>query len=255
MDSKKTASSAHKNNLSYRELREAFFRIPMDLEIILPDEVPAMTLPNVTFFPQALLPLHIFEARYQQMLVDVLASNRLFAVAGLNERHAKAAELFEPPHRIASVGIVRACQKNADGTSNLLIQGLCRVELLEIVTDHPYRRVRVQALPSAHGAGDAEAARLRAEVDRLLNLKQKLGSLLPPGIADFLRKVEDPETFADLAAFNLGQSQAFKQQLLETLDLHTRLKLLGNQLQRDIGAIQLQRKLQARLPDERIDEN
>ena len=38
------------------------------MEITLPDEVPVMTLPNVTFFPQALLPLHIFEPRYRQML-------------------------------------------------------------------------------------------------------------------------------------------------------------------------------------------
>ena len=51
-----------------------------------PDEVPVMTLPNVVFFPQALLPLHVFEERYREMLADVLASNRLFAVAGLDER-------------------------------------------------------------------------------------------------------------------------------------------------------------------------
>ena len=43
-----------------------------------------MTLPNTAFFPQALMPLHIFEPRYREMLRDVLASNRLFAVAGLD---------------------------------------------------------------------------------------------------------------------------------------------------------------------------
>src|SRR5690554_6058700 len=111
----------------------------MELEIILPDELPVMTLPNITFFPQALMPLHIFEPRYREMLKDVLATNRLFAVAGLNEKLAGQPNQFEPPHRIASVGIIRACQKNADGTSNLLLQGLCRVEFLEIVTDAPYR--------------------------------------------------------------------------------------------------------------------
>ena len=58
----------------------------MDMEIKLPDEVPLMTLPNTAFFPQALMPLHIFEPRYRHMLRDVLGSNRLFAVAGLNPR-------------------------------------------------------------------------------------------------------------------------------------------------------------------------
>jgi len=47
----------------------------------IPREVAIMTLPNATLFPQALLPLYIFEPRYRQMLADALHSNRLFAVA------------------------------------------------------------------------------------------------------------------------------------------------------------------------------
>ncbi|MEP6664219.1 MAG: LON peptidase substrate-binding domain-containing protein, partial [Verrucomicrobiota bacterium] len=35
-----------------------------------------MTLPNATLFPQALLPLHIFEPRYRKMLADALGSHR-----------------------------------------------------------------------------------------------------------------------------------------------------------------------------------
>src|ERR1043166_5159592 len=57
----------------------------MEMEITLPDEVPVMTLPNTAFFPQALMPLHIFEPRYRHMLRDVLASNRVFAIAGLDQ--------------------------------------------------------------------------------------------------------------------------------------------------------------------------
>jgi len=40
-----------------------------------------MTLPNATLFPQALLPLYIFEPRYRQMLAEALHSSRMFAVA------------------------------------------------------------------------------------------------------------------------------------------------------------------------------
>ena len=53
-----------------------------------PETVPVMTLPNTVFFPQALLPLHIFEPRYRQMLRDVLARDRLFAVARLDSAGA-----------------------------------------------------------------------------------------------------------------------------------------------------------------------
>src|SRR5436853_288613 len=40
----------------------------------LPREVGVMILPNATLFPQALLPLYIFEPRYRQMLADALVS-------------------------------------------------------------------------------------------------------------------------------------------------------------------------------------
>src|SRR5271156_5361755 len=111
-----------------------------------PKTLPVMTLPRVVFFPQALLPLHIFEPRYRQMLRDVLASNRLFAVAGVDPRLATIGGPAEPPHKVASIGIVRACQKAEDGTSNLLLQGLMRVQIVGIVQDEPYRRIQIRSL-------------------------------------------------------------------------------------------------------------
>ena len=224
----------------------------MEMEITLPDEVPVMTLPNVTFFPQALLPLHIFEPRYRQMLKDVLAGNRLFAVTGLNPKLSHEADQFEPPHRIASVGIVRACQKNDNGTSNLLLQGLCRVEFTAILTDEPYRRVRIRALASEPVVDAAENLRLRTELARLITLKQKFGAPMSAEMMEFLRTVEDPEIFIDLAAFSLCENQPLKQKLLETLNVRRRLELFSRQLRSDIEAIRLRRKLQGGLADDRI---
>ena len=232
------------------------YRLRVELDIMLPDELPVMTLPNVAFFPQALMPLHIFEPRYRQMLRDVLSTNRLFAVAGLNEKLIGLENQFEPPHRVASVGIVRACQENSDGTSNLLLQGLCRIEFVEILTDEPYRRVRIRVLPSqSEKSTEEENVRLRTETARLLRLKQKLGASMPAEITDFLGKVGDPETFVDLAAFSLCDNHSVKQKLLETLNIRERLTMFNRQLRVEIEAIKLHRKLQGGLPDSRINDN
>lgn len=227
----------------------------MEMEITLPDDVPVMTLPNTAFFPQALLPLHIFEPRYRQMLRDVLATNRLFAVAGLDLDQAGDPTRFEPPFRVASVGIVRACQKNDNGTSNLLLQGLCRVEIVKILRDEPYRRIQVRALSSEAGASQDENQSLRHELARLINLKMKLAATGSKELSAFLKTVEDPEAFVDIAAFSLCEDSALKQRLLETLDVHRRLELFGAQLRREIDRLKLRRKLQGRLPDDRIAEN
>lgn len=227
----------------------------METEIIVPDEVPVMTLPNVAFFPHALLPLHIFEPRYRRMIRDVLASNRIFAVAGLDQRRLGQPGTIEPQHRVVGIGIVRACQKNDNGTSNLLLQGLCRAENDGVVCEEPYRRIRIRALTSEPGATAGENERLRAELARLIGLKLKLAETAAAELTAFLKTVADPETFVDLAAFNLCENPVLKQTLLETLNVSRRFELFNRSLRHDIEQIKLRRKLQGGLADERIADN
>ncbi len=227
----------------------------MEMKINVPDEVPVMTLPETALFPQALMPLHIFEPRYQQMLRDALATNRLFAVAGLKVKAEGQLAGFEAPHRVATLGMIRACQKNDNGTSNLLLQGLCRIEILEITRDEPYRRIRVRTLASEAGASESQNRSLRLELSRLIGLKLKLADGGAEEMASFLQTVEDPEAFIDIAAFSLCEDAGLKQRLLETLDVHRRLEIFRERLRADIVRIKLHRRLQGRLSDDQIEQN
>lgn len=227
----------------------------MEMEITVPDEVPVMTLPNTAFFPQALMPLYIFEPRYRQMLREALRSNRLFAVAGVNPKAAENPGAFEPPHRIATLGIIRACQEAGDGTSHLLLHGICRVEITRVVRDDPFRLIQIRALTSAAGGPEAENESLRREIARLLRLKLRLAATAAAEMTDFLKGIQDPEAFVDIAAFSLCDDVVLKQRLLETLDVRRRLQLFGARLKLEIEQLKLRRKLQGGLPDERITEN
>jgi len=220
-----------------------------------PETVPVMTLPHTVFFPQALLPLHIFEPRYQEMLRDVLATNRIFAVAHLDTDRRQKNESSEPLHHIASIGIVRACQKDENNTSNLLLQGLCRVEVKKILREKPYRVIAVQPISTIAGTHQAELELLRLEVMRLLNLRRRLGTPVPKGMTQFLDSIDDVDTFADIAAFNLCEDSSLKQQLLETLETKQRLQLFAKSLKSEIEILRLRRKLQGHLPDDGIVNN
>lgn len=224
----------------------------MEMEILVPDEVPVMTLPQVVFFPQTLMPLHIFEPRYREMLTQVLAKDRLMAVVGLDAGRQHEPETFEPPHRVATVGIIRACQKNADGTSNLLLQGLCRAEIVAIAQEIPFRLIHIKALQSRSSESPETNTALRHEITRLIGLKQTCGGHSPNALADFMRTVEDPDIFADIAAFNFCESPLLKQRLLETLDVSERLQALSLHLQGEIDAFHLRQNLQGELSDDDI---
>src|SRR5690242_5869228 len=93
-----------------------------------PGEVPVMPLPNAILFPQAPLPLYIFEDRYRQMLRDCLANERMFSVALTRKDNPQTTD--EPrTYEVAGLGIIRAAVGNDDGTSNIILQGLCRVRI------------------------------------------------------------------------------------------------------------------------------
>ena len=220
-----------------------------------PETVPVMTLPNTVLFPQALLPLHIFEPRYREMLCDVLSHDRLFAIAQLDKDRPGSPDQAEPLHRIAAVGIVRACQKGENDTSNLLLQGICRVAITSIVREEPYRIIAVQPIATTAGTHHAELEILRLEVMRLLSLRRRLGTPAPKGMTRFLESIDDIDTFTDIAVFNLCDDSATKQRLLETLETRRRLQLFAASLKTEIETQRLRRKLQGHLSDDHIVDN
>jgi ATP-dependent Lon protease len=76
---------------------------------------------EVVLFPGALLPLHIFEPRYRDLLTDCLAGDRRFGLvpAGSGE-HPPA------PGAVGTTALVRATQPLPDGRSNILVAGEAR---------------------------------------------------------------------------------------------------------------------------------
>src|SRR5882672_6103570 len=140
----------------------------------LPNEVPVMTLPSATLFPQALLPLYIFEPRYRQMLADSLKSKRMFSVA-----MQKPGISRESPCQVAGLGLIRVSVDHNDGTSHLILQGLTRVKLRETVQYKPYRVQRIQPLV-ADDTDNVTVDALIAKVHELVEQRLELAPFPSP---------------------------------------------------------------------------
>ncbi|MEY2466298.1 MAG: uncharacterized protein QOD03_819 [Verrucomicrobiota bacterium] len=197
----------------------------------IPREAPVMTLPNATLFPQALLPLYIFEPRYRQMLAEALESHRIFAIA-----MQKPGTTREIPSPIAGLGLIRVSVEHGDKTSHLILQGLARVELGETVRYKPYRVQKIRALatpPCDTVAADA----LLAKVRELLQERMQLGLPFPPfpsaapsisakEVLKYLDSIENPEQVADLVSCAVLAGANERQTILETVDVENRLRWL-----------------------------
>jgi len=223
-----------------------------DVEI--PQEVPVMTLSSAVLFPQAMMPLFIFEPRYKTMLRDVLANDRIFAVATLDER-SKESTHSETPYSVASIGVVRACKQNPDGSSNLVLQGLARVEFESITSEEPYRTAKIRQLLSEPGGSKDRLAANQSRLLSLIQTQRRLGAWIPKEVIQFLSTINEPESALDLAIYTLCSSAPLKQELLETRGVLPRYEKFAAYLQSEIQRLKLDIKLKGKLDDKNIGNN
>lgn len=185
----------------------------------LPRTVPVMVLPGVTLFPNSLLPLFIFEPRYRSMLEEALGTDRMLAVA--MPRDDEESEI-QP---IAGVGLLRACIRNDDGTSNLILQGVSRVRFTDYEQVEPYRIAHIESLTSK----DGERGNLESQVTRLHALCARFkeqGIELPQQFEAYLNQITDIGVITDLVASTLLVDSDIRQELLAELEIPKRLSLL-----------------------------
>lgn len=223
-------------------------------DIKIPEEVPVMTLSNTVLFPQAIMPLFIFEPRYRKMLSDVLPSSRIFAVATLDER-TKNIEGDEVAYPIAGIGLIRACRKNSDGNSNLVLQGISRIKFLSIISEAPYRKARIQTISSSAGGSKKQIEACRNQLIHLIQTQRRLGANIPEEIVQFLCNLDEPENLLDLAIYTLCPSTILKQELLETRGIVPRYQKFARFMEAEIRRLKINIQLKGDLNDDKIGDN
>ena len=216
----------------------------------LPEQVAVLALPNAILFPRAFLPLHIFEDRYRQLLAECLCDSRMVTVA-----LRRAGSTAETPHTIAGLGVIRTSIRQPDGTSNLVVEGVARVRILEYTQLLPYRIARIQPLESIPAVPPPARTELLATVKKLTAARARAGVELPAAALQSLMTVEDVEHLTDLVGHTLLDDSRQKQLLLETLDVEARLVRLVAGLRQQLRQVELWRKLQGDIPSDHVGQN
>lgn len=206
----------------------------MDHSITLPLQVPVMPLPGVLLFPHALLPLYIFEPRYQLMLEHALRGQRMFCIA-LVKPHRQQWKSTDDFFNVAGVGLIRACVGRGDGTSNLILQGLRRVRFHSFEQSDPFPIARIEPLKST-AAPSVETDALGAKVIEIYSKLKDNGRQLPEKVDRYLSHLGDAEVLADLMAATFINDPLRRQQILEALVVNQRLRLLIQYLREETGS-------------------
>jgi Lon protease-like protein len=210
------------------------FSASLESRMDLPSRIPVMPLPGTVLFPHALLPLHIFEPRYREMLEHALVHHRMFSVTLIKPSCPDWREPEDFFH-LAAVGLIRACVGRNDGTSDLILQGLQRVRFTGFEQDSPFPIAKIDAIRSR----DETTVKTEALAEKVLELYSQLkrsGRRLPDKVDRYLSQLSNVEMLADLVASTFVTDPLRRQHVLEEASLNQRLRLVIGYLGDEIGS-------------------
>src|SRR5882724_4237928 len=120
-----------------------------------PDVLAVLPVRDTVLFPGAVLPLTVGRESSLQLVNSLQGEEKLMGVvAQLDPRveDPSAADL----HKVGTLAKVHKTVKMPNGNVVIFLEGLQRIQIVELITLKPYLRARVQAEPDIVGEFDAE---------------------------------------------------------------------------------------------------
>lgn len=205
------------------------------------DQLPIFPLPLV-LLPHELLPLHIFEPRYRQLLTDIAVDKNLFGVSFFEPK----SEFDDRPlaGSIGCVAEIRESETLEDGRSNVLTVGIIRYRIIGYIdNESPYITADVEFFEDAEAVED-ETGELAEDVFALFKRVAKAAHKLSGrgGAFPEIPKAEPEQlSFLVAAAFNLPITD--KYELLEMESTSQRLKRMKSILTESVKQIEESAKI------------
>lgn len=196
--------------------------------------LPLFPLDQVTLLPQQVLPLHIFEPRYRQMVSDALDSVGQIAMAVFQGKRWKQEYHGSPPVRPAvCIGHIAQHERLPDGRYNLLLRGVCRAKVLR-ETPAPESRLYREAMLEPMGLSQDETpllTRLRNTLENRLDHGTLKRLRQADTLLEFIRDDDIPTTaLLELISFTLVEDKEQRYRLLEEGDADARAKIVEVEL-------------------------
>jgi len=229
---------------------------PLGREPVIPDIVPVFLVRDIVAFPFMMFPLVATESAEVELADEALAGSKIIGLfTELDEetippsagRKSTVGNL--PFHRVGTAAIIHKMLRLPDGGMRLLVQGLSRIRVRDIVQSKPFWKARVDLVP------DAPAAGLRTEA-QVRNLKELFGQVvdgsnaMPDELKVIAHNIEDVGRLVDFLSANLSILTLAKQEILETPSLERRIELVTGHLHHELNLQEMHRKIQSEVQSE-----
>jgi ATP-dependent Lon protease len=212
-------------------------------------ELPLVALRETVIFPEMIVPLQVGRDKSVQALNKAVADSSPIAL--VTQHQADKEDISDPSelYEVGTLAKIAQVVQLQDGTVRAIVQGQQRLRLISFVRSEPYILARVEVLddaPSTNLEIQALVRTVQAQIEQYV----QSGAPVPPEAAVAARNITEPGLLADMVAYSPDMSTEQRQELLETIDVTERLKLVSNFLAHQIEILELKGKIQSEVKSE-----
>jgi Lon protease-like protein len=210
-------------------------KAPPPETVDVPDVIPIFPLPRIVLLPSEVLPLHIFEPRYIELVRDAVATHQVIGMVEVLPGHEEDLPLKPPVREIGCVGFIASHEELEDGRFLMWLLGLERFRIeRELDVPTSYRQVQVLYQPTPESPKRLAGIRqLRQELRTLLPTFVDLDDASRKQFTNHMAEVSDAQLIA-LASQILELPSDRKQRLLEAGTLSERFLMVYEDLYRHL---------------------
>ncbi len=219
-------------------------------KFVVPETLPILPVRDTVLFPGAVLPLTV--GRESSLaLVNSLQEEEKFlgVVAQLDPRveDPAAADL----HQVGTLAKVHKTVKMPNGNVVIFLEGLQRIQVVELIGLRPFLRARVEAQPDIAGEADNELEALHRNAQELFRDVVSHSPQLSDDLQSVALNIEDPGRLADFIAGTLPSLPTLlRQELIETPSVRKRLDMLIRELSKELEVLELRSKIQEQVQEQ-----
>ncbi len=218
-------------------------------EIEFGDELPVLPIRNAVLFPAAVAPFDVGREKSVALVEDIENLDQpIIAIVAQRDPSTDDPDQND----LYPVGVaarVLKALKHSSGNYSLILQGLVRIRLKQVVTTEPYIRARVVRLdePAAEDVeSEALAMSLRDVAKQVIHLMPEL----PREAGSLIDSIQEHGQLADLVAANLDAPVDEKSELLETLDPKERIRKVLRLLARQLEILKMRERINSQIKEE-----
>jgi ATP-dependent Lon protease len=214
----------------------------------IPQLLPILPIRGTVIYPTMVIPLLVAREKSVQMIQEILEGNRILGLVA--QKYPEQEDPF--PEDIYKIGVAAQIVKMIkmpDDAIRIMIEAICRIEVDSFVSAEPWFVAEIHPVAEAF----RESRRLDALSRNIRDLFKKLVNLssnLPNELIQIIQGINDPGKLADIITSSLNLTLEERQEMLEIINVGSRLKKLNFLLNREIEIQELGNRIQTQIKDE-----